>query len=32
MNRGGFRLDPERAKGIGKALFQKYDISKRGVL
>ena len=32
MNRGGFKMQPERAKAIGRMLFQKYDISKRGVL
>lgn len=32
MNRTGFKIDAERAKAIGRMLFQKYDISKRGVL
>lgn len=32
MNRGGLKFDPERAKAIGRSLFQKYDATKRGVL
>lgn len=31
MNRG-FRVQPDRAKAIGRMLFQKYDINKRGYL
>lgn len=26
------KIEPERAKAIGRMLFQKYDLSKRGVL
>ena len=32
MNKISLKVDPERAKAIGRLLFQKYDISKRGVL
>lgn len=32
MSRSALRLEPERAKAIGRMLFQKYDLSKRGVL
>jgi hypothetical protein len=28
----GVRMDSERAKAIGRMLFQKYDMGKRGVL
>jgi hypothetical protein len=26
------KMEPERAKAIGRALFQKYDLGKRGML
>lgn len=32
MSKANFKIDHERAKAIGRMLFQKYDISKRGVL
>ena len=32
MSRSIAKLEPERAKAIGRMLFQKYDLSKRGVL
>ena len=32
LNMKALRVEPERAKAIGRLLFQKYDLSKRGVL
>ena len=32
MSRSMAKMEPERAKAIGRMLFQKYDLSKRGVL
>lgn len=32
MNRSGFRIEPERAKAIGRTLFAKYDFNRRGTL
>ena len=32
MKDAGLKLDHQRAKQIGKMLFQKYDTTKRGML